>query len=243
MLTWFVHQMNFETESLNILRKFSRKTRATQSMLLIKFFSKYLKNIIMQQMVLIIVTIISMTAIYLPWILNQRHLRNSRYLPYPIKVKKETMKLFKKEMKKMFSSNVKPRIVSTGRKVGTSFQIKDQIKMKHKHDIVYCNECPEEQCNKNYIGKTWRRISERIIDHAGRDSKSYVYKHYIETGHRSPDINYFRIIGSNFRKNLFKRKIAEALLIKQLKPTLNKQEKAIELKLFNWHHVYAGFSD
>ena len=64
------------------------------------------------------------------------------------------MKLFKKEMKKMFSSNVKPRIVSAGRKVGTSFQIKDQIKMKHKHDIVYCNECPEEQCNKNYIGKT-----------------------------------------------------------------------------------------
>ena len=39
------------------------------------------------------------------------------------------MKLFKKEMKKMFSSNVKPRIVSTGRKVGTSFRIKDQIKM------------------------------------------------------------------------------------------------------------------
>ena len=152
------------------------------------------------------------------------------------------MKLFKKEMRKMLSSNVKPRIVSTSRKVGTSFQSKDEIKMKHKHDIVYRNECPEEQCNKNYIGKTWRRITERIINHAGRDSKSYVYKHYIETGHRSPDINYFEIIGGNFRKNLFKRKIAEALLIKQLKATLNKQEKAIELKLFNLH-VYSGFSD
>ena len=152
------------------------------------------------------------------------------------------MKSFKKEMRKMLSSNVKPRIVSTSRKVGTSFQSKDEIKMKHKHDIVDRNECPEEQCNKNYIGKTWRRITERIINHAGRDSKSYVYKHYIETGHRSPDINYFEIIGGNFRKNLFKRKIAEALLVKQWKPTLNKQEKAIELKLFNWH-VSAGFSD
>ena len=66
-----------------------------------------------------------------------------------------------------------------------------------------------------------------------RDSNSYVYKNCIETGHRSPDINDSKIIGSKFRKNVFKRKIAEMLLIKQLKPTLNKQEKSIELNLFN----------
>ena len=71
--------------------------------------------------------------------------------------------------------------------------------------------------NKNYIGETWRKINERIIDHAGRDSKSFV-----ETGHRSPDINDFKIISSNFGKNVFKRKTTEALLINQLKPTLNK---------------------
>ena len=90
-----------------------------------------------------------------------------------------------------------------------------------------------EQWNENYIGETGRRISERIIDHAGRDLKSYVYKHCIETGHRSPDINDFKIIDSNFRKNVFKRKIVEALLIKQSNRTLNKQEKLTELKLFN----------
>ena len=77
------------------------------------------------------------------------------------------------------------------------------------------------------IGEIRRRISERIIDNAGRDSNFYVYKHCKENGHRSPDINDFKIIGSNFRKNVFKCKIAEALLIKQLKPTLNKQEKSI----------------
>ena len=106
-------------------------------------------------------------------------------------------------------------------------------KMKHNHDIVYYHESPEEHCNENYIGENGRRISERIIDHGGGDSKSYIYKNCIETGHRSPDINDFKIIGSNFRKNVFKRKIAEALLIEQLKPTLNKQEKPIELKLFS----------
>ena len=76
--------------------------------------------------------------------------------------------------------------------------------MKHNHDIVYYNECPEEQCNKNYIGETRRRINERIIDHAGRDSKSYIYKNCIETGHRSSDINDFKIIGGNICKNVFK---------------------------------------
>ena len=115
----------------------------------------------------------------------------------------------------------------------TSFQIKDKTEMKHNYDIVYYNECPEEQCNENYIGETGRRISERIIDRAGRDSNSYVYNYCIKAGHGFPDINDFKIIGSNFRKNVFKRKISEALLIKHLKPTLNKQEKSIELKVFN----------
>ena len=154
-------------------------------------------------------------------------------LPYQDKKRDHILKLFKKGLRKVLPNNVQPQIAFTGRKVGTSFQIKDKTEMKHNHYIVYYNECSEEQCNKNYIGETGRRISERIIDHAGRDSNSYVYKHGIETGHRSPDINYFKIIGSNFHNNAFKFKIAEALLIKQLKPTLNKQEKSIELKLFN----------
>ena len=45
-------------------------------------------------------------------------------------------------------------------------------KLKQNHDIAYYNEYPEEQCKENYIAETGRRISERIIDHAGRDYKS-----------------------------------------------------------------------
>ena len=133
----------------------------------------------------------------------------------------------------MLPNNVKLRIAFTGRKAGTSFLIKEKTEMKYNHHIAYYNECPDDQCNENYIDETGRGISERIIDHAGRDSKSYVYKHCIEADHRSPDINDFKVKGSNFHKNVFKRKIAEALVIKQLKPTLNKQEKSIEFKLFN----------
>ena len=154
-------------------------------------------------------------------------------LPYQGKKGDHILKSFKKGMRKILANNVKPQIAYTGRKVGASFQIKDKTEMKHNHDFVYYNECPMEQCNENHIGETGRRISERIIDHAGRDSNSYVYKHCIETSHRSPYISDFKIVGSNFRKNVFKRKIAEALLIKQFKPTLNKQEQSIEIKRFN----------
>ena len=64
------------------------------------------------------------------------------------------------------------------------------------------------------------------------ETPNLMFKRCIETGHRSIDINDFKIKGSNFYKDVFKRKIAEALLIKQLKPTLKKQEKLIELKRF-----------
>ena len=43
----------------------------------------------------------------------------------------------------------------------------------------------------------------------------------------------FKINGNGFKNNSFKRKVSEALLIKQIKPSLNVQEKSIELKLFN----------
>ena len=36
-----------------------------------------------------------------------------------------------------------------------------------------------------------------------------------------------------FKNNSFKRKISEALLIKEINPSVNVQEKSIELKFFN----------
>ena len=91
----------------------------------------------------------------------------------------------------MLPNNVKARIAFTGTKVGTSYQIKDKTEMKHNHDIVCYNECLEKQCNENYIDETGRRsvISERIIDHAGRDSRSYTFKHCTETGAIDPQIS------------------------------------------------------
>ena len=122
------------------------------------------------------------------------------------------------------------------------FRLKIKLKWNTAIILYITINAQWNNVTKTVLVKPEKGSVERIIDHAGRDSNSYVYKHCMETGHRSPDISDFKIIGSNFRKNVFERKIVEALLIKQLKPTLNKQEKSIELKPFNWHHVYAGFS-
>ena len=45
--------------------------------------------------------------------------------------------------------------------------------------------------------------------------------------------NSFKLIGDGFKNNSFKRKVSEVLLIKQIKPSLNVQEKSIELNFFN----------
>ena len=74
---------------------------------------------------------------------------------------------------------------------------------------------------------------ERIKDHSGRDKNSHLVKHSIETGHSAVTINDFEIIGSAYRNNYQKWKVAEALYIKELKPSLNVQEKSIPLKLLN----------
>ena len=48
-----------------------------------------------------------------------------------------------------------------------------------------------------------------------------------------PNIKTLLFLASGFWNNIVKRKISEELWIKDLRPNLNKQEKSIELKLFN----------
>ena len=87
------------------------------------------------------------------------------------------------------------------------------------------------QCD--YVGKTARRISERLLDHSGRDKNSHILKHQIEKEHPCPQYKNFKVISSGFRNNTEKRNLSEALWINTLRPSLNKQEKSIPLKLFN----------
>ena len=61
---------------------------------------------------------------------------------------------------------------------------------------------------------------------------SHMVKHNIETSHDVNTAN-FKIIDMNFSNNKRKRKIAESLWIKDLRPILKVQDKSVALKLFN----------
>ena len=52
--------------------------------------------------------------------------------------------------------------------------------MNNKHDLVFHGKCPANNGNDDYLGKTGRRISERIMNHNGRDVNSHLFKHRIE---------------------------------------------------------------
>ena len=99
-------------------------------------------------------------------------------------------------------------------------------------NTIYYGKCPAESCVDDYIGETARRVNERIIDLTGSDTNSHLLKHSIECGHKPLEAVDYKIIGAGYRNNTMKRKLSEALFIKELKPTLNKQEKSLLLKLF-----------
>ena len=66
-----------------------------------------------------------------------------------------------------------------------------------------------------------------------RDQKSHIFKCSSENNHQYIHINNSNIIGKVYKTNFFKRKVSEVLQIREIKPSLNDQEKSIELKLFN----------
>ena len=105
--------------------------------------------------------------------------------------------------------------------------------MENQHGIVYHGICPEVECIDNYIGKASRRVSERIIDHNGRDKKSHLFRNSVEHNHKNVERQDFKILGKGYRNNAMKQKISEALYCREFKSTLKVQEKSIDLKLFN----------
>ena len=113
----------------------------------------------------------------------------------------------------------------TGSKLSTHFQIKDKTIAEQNHD-VYLETCPENNCSDNYVGESARHISERTIDHSNRDQNSHFFKHSRCKNHPNTNKTHFKIISSGFNNNYCRRKIAKVHLIKQIKPSLNVQEKS-----------------
>ena len=85
----------------------------------------------------------------------------------------------------------------------------------------------------DYIRETARGINETIVDHTGRDINFLLFKHSKETGNKPLAAVDYKMIATGYRKNTIKKELSEALFIKELRPTLNKQENSATLKLFH----------
>ena len=117
------------------------------------------------------------------------------------------------------------KLLSQVKKLNSCFSIKDKTKFEHQHDLVYYVNCTEPSCCDNYVGKTGRRIIERIKNHSSRDHASRMVKHNIETSHTDVTTANFEIIDLNFSNNKRKQEIAKSLWIKDPRPKLNVNEK------------------
>ena len=90
-------------------------------------------------------------------------------------------------------NNIVTKSAHSASKLSNKFNIKSKIKHYHQHDVIYYVKYPEEICREDYIGETGRRLSERVIDHSGRDKNSHVLKHYIEKDYKLPSLENFII--------------------------------------------------
>ena len=142
------------------------------------------------------------------------------------------IKSVNKYVNNLLLNNTKIEVAFKSTKPSSCFNVKDKTGFKHNHGLIYYAKCPAT-CIDDYVGESARRITERIKDHNGRDHTSQVWNHSIEKSHKNVNTIDFKSIDKNFHNNKRKRKIVEALWIKDLRPTLNTQEKSIQLKLFN----------
>ena len=157
-------------------------------------------------------------------------------LPYKGKESHNLLQKFKKCISNVVSKEVIPRFVYKGKKLGSFFPIKDKIDTKHESNLVYYYKCDfdnDSDCTsvEDYVGETNVRYETRTNEHGSTDKNSAIFKHTRDANHSSNSSN-FRIIARGYNKKR-DRKLAEALFIRDLEPSLNEQVNSYKLKLFN----------
>ena len=92
-------------------------------------------------------------------------------------------KSLKRTLNKHLPNNMKTQVRFTGQNLRTQFIVKDRTKFEYRHDVVYFDKCPEQNCADNYLSKSSRRISKQIIDHGGRNQNSHFFRHAVVNDH------------------------------------------------------------
>ena len=110
-------------------------------------------------------------------------------LPYKAEKGEKLIKPLNKHVKKVLPENHLSRHAYSSKKLRSFFNIKDQTKLEHNNDLTYLVKRPEKTCSENCLGETARRINERVLEHAGKDKKSHMLQHTLQSVHPSVSLN------------------------------------------------------
>ena len=149
-------------------------------------------------------------------------------LPYKGKDGDKLISQFRDALSKALPSNIKPQFAYQGMKLGSYFKLKDSVPIEHQSNCIYSFK-PEGATE--YVGETSVRFETRCYQHGNTDKKSAIYK-YKRRNRVDIVQEDFEILERGYT-NTVKRKLAEALYIKELNPVLNEQVKSAKLCLFN----------
>ena len=138
----------------------------------------------------------------------------------------------KKTLKKSFKDKVKVQMIYNAKKLGSRFKVKDKTMLEQQHNVVWHTKCGNKKCSSHYIRETKRRLIVRASDHNKKDNSSHLLKHAKDTRHRRVWLTNFKVLGQGYKID-FKRRISEALFIKEHKPNLSIQKDTFKLSLFN----------
>ena len=150
-------------------------------------------------------------------------------LPYKGKEGEAIIRKFREAVHKAMPPSVKPRIVHTGTKISTYFQVKDPVPLEHQTDLCY--RFLHEDVTR-YVGETHVRNGARNEQHLRLDKASSIYKFINDNEGVIADEQNFEILEKGL-KNKTTRKLAESLYIKEFNPDLNVRSRSYKLILFN----------
>ena len=165
--------------------------------------------------------------------LSEQEKHHLLVLPYAGNKREKILKLMNKFTSRVLPCNVKTCIIYYGTKLSSRFQLKDQMKKGHQHEVVYYAKYPKEQCTEDYMEESGRHLIEQVKDQSGRDINSYLFKRLVGTNHKMVTLEDFKIVGKGCKRPKFRRNLAELLHIKKKPPSLNTQKPSVPLKLFN----------
>ena len=96
--------------------------------------------------------------------------------------------------------------------------VKDKTEKMKKCGVVYYIQC--DKCSQDYVGETGRTLDTRMKEHLTR-TNSAIHEHCDHTGHNIVPANTKIIATEDVH---IKRRVKEAIAIKQRRPSLNRDE-------------------